>query len=149
MAPSFLNFKELRRRSRASFRTERSTDTSSNGGDNSHNTTPTDGSVTPPSISAQSDPALHLQVKDQSQPPPLPPNRPPLGSYTNRWSVSGMAGLGSPSINGKGTLPVSQYAPQISNLTENAWVCALHSIAADPPACLVSLLPCRIGTAVC
>ncbi|KAJ4291540.1 hypothetical protein N0V88_006137 [Collariella sp. IMI 366227] len=92
MAPSFLNFKELRRRSRASFRTERSTDESSE----SSNTTPTSGSLTPPSIAAQSDPALNLQLKDQL--PNLPTvvvSRPQPHPYpnggSNRYSVSGMA----------------------------------------------------------
>ncbi|KAI0474980.1 putative peptidase family-domain-containing protein [Xylariaceae sp. FL0804] len=120
MPPSLFNFKELRRRSRASFRTERSTDTSSN---DDQNATPTTGSITPPSIAAQSDPALHLQTK--GTPPPMP-TRPPLQSLTNtstnRYSVSGMAGLGSPSLNGKSTLPPSKYAPRINNISDNSWV---------------------------
>lgn len=136
MAPSFLNFKELRRRSRASFRTEHSADNSSDGAV-SHGTTTSSGSVTPPSIAHQSDPALNLQLKDsnannnnapsqaQSQPqspqlnqarPPLPPNN------SSRYSVSGMSGLGAPSINGRQTVPVSPYAPRILNVSENAWV---------------------------
>ncbi|KAK3941195.1 putative peptidase family-domain-containing protein [Diplogelasinospora grovesii] len=125
MAPSFLNIKNLRRRSRASFRTERSTDTSS---DASQGTTPTSGSVTPPSIAQQSDPALNLQLKDQLQsPPPVPNTRPPLQSQingtANRLSVSGMAGLGSPVQSGRGpSLPVSQYSPRITSVPDNSWV---------------------------
>ncbi|KAI1498432.1 putative peptidase family-domain-containing protein [Biscogniauxia marginata] len=124
MAPSLLNFREFRRRSRASFRTERSADNSSNDDHNSQNTTPTTGSITPPSIGTQSDPALTTtQSRDQSQVPPVPA-RPAVQpqANTNRYSVSGMAGLGSPSLNGKSSLPVSQYAPRITNVGENAWV---------------------------
>ncbi|KAI4861480.1 putative peptidase family-domain-containing protein [Hypoxylon rubiginosum] len=122
MAPSFLNFKELRRRSRASFRTERSTDTSSNDDHHSQNTTPTNGSITPPSLTAHSDPALNSQLKDQAQAPPVPGNRPPPQPNSYRYSVSGMTGLGSPVLNGKSSLPVSQYAPRITNVAENTWV---------------------------
>ncbi|KAI6088264.1 putative peptidase family-domain-containing protein [Hypoxylon rubiginosum] len=123
MAPSFLNFKELRRRSRASFRTERSTDTSSNDDHHSQTTTPTNGSITPPSLTTQSDPALNAQLKDQAQaPPPVPANRPPPQPNPNRYSVSGMTGLGSPLLTGKSSLPVSQYAPRIANITDNTWV---------------------------
>lgn len=125
MPPSFLNFKELRRRSRASFRTERSTDESSEA---SNITSPTTGSLTPPSIEAQSDPALNLQLKDQPQPPepaviPRPQSHPYPNGGSNRYSVSGMTGLGSPVPGGKGlSLPVSQYSPQIANLVDNSWV---------------------------
>ncbi|KAH8645649.1 putative peptidase family-domain-containing protein [Xylariales sp. PMI_506] len=123
MAPSFLNIKQLRRRSRASFRTERSnTDNSSNEDQHSHGTAPTVGSITPPSIAAQSDPALHLQVKEQ--PPPVPQTRPPIQPAPNkRYSVSGMTGIGSPVMNGRSrSFPISQYAPRISNVAENSWV---------------------------
>ncbi|KAH8174863.1 peptidase family protein [Sarocladium implicatum] len=125
MAPGFL--KELRRRSRASFRTEHSTDTSSEGAV-SHGTAPSSGSVTPPSVAQQSDPALNLQLKRNSgsqSPLPQSQSRPTLVNASNnssRYSVSGMSGLGSPSSNGKQNLPVSPYAPRVHNLTENAWV---------------------------
>ncbi|OIW26824.1 hypothetical protein CONLIGDRAFT_489852 [Coniochaeta ligniaria NRRL 30616] len=129
MAPSFLNFKELRRRSRASFRTDRSTDASSDG---SHGTTPTSGSLTPPSIPNQSDLHLNLQVKDPLDaplpPPPIPlqsrPQLPSSGSAaSNRQSVSGMTGLGSPVLGGRGpSLPVSPFSPRITNISDNAWV---------------------------
>ncbi|KAK3346268.1 putative peptidase family-domain-containing protein [Lasiosphaeria hispida] len=139
MAPSFLNFKELRRRSRASFRTETSTDTSS---DASHGTTPTTGSLTPPSIGQQSDPALNLQLKDQLPPSPAAATaRPPLqttaNGATNRYSVSGMAGLGSPVQAGRGpSLPVSQFSPRITNVPDNSWVyqkiLLVHGTVGDP-----------------
>lgn len=130
MPPSFLNFKELRRRSKASFRTDRSTDASSDG---SHGTTPTTGSLTPPSIPNQSDLNLSIQVKDQLEPPHAPPaislhSRPQLSlaasvSSGNRRSVSGMTGLGSPVMGGRGpSLPVSPYSPRLTNISDNAWV---------------------------
>lgn len=126
MAPTFLSLKDLRRRSKASFRTENSTDTSSDGA-LSHDThdTPSSGSLTPPSMAHQSDPALNLQVKDASgQNPAQAPTRPMLAPAGNssRYSVSGMTGLGSPSPNGRSNLPVSQYAPRVQNISENAWV---------------------------
>ncbi|KAF6815542.1 zinc metalloproteinase [Colletotrichum sojae] len=133
MAPSILNFRALRRRSKASFKTDRSnTDVSS---DASPGTTPTltSGASTPPSLVHASDPALDLQVKDTSQPTPRPPLQPVNNSH--RHSVSGMAGLGSP-VNGKSTLPVSQYAPRIANVAENAWVyqkvLLVHGTIGDP-----------------
>ncbi|KAK5995763.1 Putative zinc metalloproteinase [Cladobotryum mycophilum] len=126
MPPSFLNFKELRRRSRGSFRTDNSTDTSSDG-TVSQDTAPSSGSLTPPSAAHRSDPSLHLQVKDANAPhppPQQPQNRPILapGVNTSRYSVSGMSGLGSPSPNGRKTLLVSQYAPRVHNVSDNAWV---------------------------
>lgn len=137
MAPSFLNFKELRRRSKASFRTERSTDESSEA---SNNTTPTSGSLTPPSIGAVSDPALDLQLKDQLRPSlpaaiPRPQPNPYPNGASNRYSVSGMVGLGSPVPGGRGpSLPVSQYSPQITNVADSSWVSgALGSPAVKGP----------------
>jgi hypothetical protein len=132
MAPTFLN--SLRRRSRASFRTNRSTTDTSSDGAASQGESPSSGSLTPPSIDIQSDPALHLQVKDQqlqrrqsqishSQSQQQIVQRPPLTSGSNRNSVSGMSGLGAPSINGRQALPSSPYAPRLVNITENAWVC--------------------------
>ncbi|KAL2263118.1 hypothetical protein VTK26DRAFT_8139 [Humicola hyalothermophila] len=140
MAPSFLNFKELRRRSKASFRTEQSTDSSS---DSSNQTTPTSGSLTPPSIAAQSDPALNLQLKDHAQPPhataiPRPHPHPYPNGASNRHSVAGTVGLGSPvPPGGKGpSLPTSQYSPQITNVPDNSWayqkVLLVHGTIGDP-----------------
>ena len=111
----------------ASFRTERSTDVSS---DASHGTTPTSGSLTPPSIGQESDPALDLQVKESQHSPPAAAaattHPPPSGnpnSAANRYSVSGMAGLGYPAQGGRGpSLPVSQFSPRIVNVPDNSWV---------------------------
>jgi hypothetical protein len=64
-------------------------------------------------------------VKDQQYPPPppIPQNRPALNNTNKRYSVSGMTGLGSPTVNGKNkSLAVSHYSPRITNITENTWV---------------------------
>src|SRR3569833_980705 len=122
MAPSFLKFKELRRRSRASFRAEESTDTSSEES-RSHGHTPTSGSLTPPSLAHQSDTALNLQLKGSpgAVRPPLQPNA--NGNPSKRYSVPGMAGLGSPMAGGRSSsFPVSQYSPRITNINDNSWV---------------------------
>lgn len=94
--------------------------------------TPTSGSITPPSMPNQSDQALPLHLKDTSDGslPPLVPigSRPPLNpngssSTSNRQSVSGMTGLGSPVLGGRGpSLPVSPYSPRISNVADKSWV---------------------------
>lgn len=126
MAPAFL--KNLRRRSRASFRTDRSTDDSSEGAI-SNGTGPSSGLATPASTAHQSDPALDMQVSKESvsstQNAQSPVPRPPLAPVTNtkRYSSSsGMSGLGAPSAQGRPNLPVSPYAPRILNVSENAWV---------------------------
>lgn len=164
MSPSIFNLRELRRRSKASFRTERSTDTSSDGSQGGGSGTEpslTTGSLTPPSLAHSSDPALNLQLAKEASAsvgqlvavatggrggssssgddtvvlPALgaaltvPRVRPPLqpyastGSVSNRYSVSGMTGLGSP-VTGRGgpVLPVSRYAPRLTNIQENGWV---------------------------
>lgn len=127
MAPSLFNFRGLRRRSKASFRTEHSTDNSSDAGGSG--ASPTSGSLTPPSVTSASDPSLLLhdpkEAKDaqsQSQSAPATP-RPPLTATSSvyRRSISGMSGLGYPPMNG-GTAPSSPYAPKIANVSENAWV---------------------------
>ena len=126
MAPTF--FKSLRRRSRASFRTDKSTtDDSSEGGAQSHGTGPSSGVATPASIGPHSDPALNLQVKESNGSQVHLPNgngsqRPPLSSNTNRYSVGGMSGLGAPSIHGRPSLPVSQYAPRVQNAQDGIFV---------------------------
>lgn len=149
MSPSIFSFRGLRRRSKASFVTERSTDTSSDGSNGGSSAEPalTTGSLTPPSIAHSSDPALNLQLnKDgsaasvvgqldvaaeepvQSLGHTLPRLRPPPSPYAgstnrNRHSVSGMTGLGSPvSSRGGPVLPVSRYAPRLANLQDNTWV---------------------------
>lgn len=131
MAPAFL--KQLRRRSKASFKTENSTDTSSEGA-GSHGAQST-GSVTPPSFAQQSDPALHTQVKDQHggsqnrhSRPPVPP-LPVSASNSSRNSLGNTSVLGSPSMNGRTSPPLSQYAPRIHNISENSWVSTLETAA--------------------
>ncbi|KAL0939448.1 zinc metalloproteinase [Colletotrichum truncatum] len=120
MAPSILNFRALRRRSKASFRTDRSNTDISSDASQGTTPTPTSGASTPPSICHTSDPALDISEKDLSQPPARPQLQPVNNAH--RHSVSGMTGLGSPVVNGKSNLPISQYAPRIANVAENAWV---------------------------
>lgn len=144
MAPHFFNFKEMRRRSKASFRTYQSADTESEGA-----TPTTSGSVTPPSLlrlAHRSVSALSLHLKDQStirdgSAAASPVQRPPLKACANgagnRHSVSGMAGLGSPALNGRGPgLPTSQFSPRIANVTDNSWVyqkvLLVHGTIGDP-----------------
>lgn len=143
MAPSLLSIKSIRRRSKASFKTEKSSaDTTDTSSDASQGRTPTSGSLTPPSaapsVAGQSDVALHHQLSKEKLAdsiagntppvPPIPQFRPPLRAATNgsnRFSVGGMTGLGSPALGGRGPqpqLPVSPYAPQIENIRHGAWV---------------------------
>lgn len=139
MAPSFL--KEIRRRSKSSFRTDRSTDSSNASNNESNASVPKNkssstlssiygGTTTPPASSflSKSPSAGNLQQQQQQlgTPPPLPNVRPTVStSSSNRYSVSGMSGLGSPSP--KSTLPTSPYAPRILSITDNTWVCASDS----------------------
>ncbi|KAG5951124.1 hypothetical protein E4U53_003726 [Claviceps sorghi] len=139
MAPAFL--KQLRRRSRVSFRTDNSTDASSDG-TNSQHTLPSSGSITPPSVGHRSDPALDLQMQssDSSQKAPkrtISKSRPALSSVcsNSKRSVSGTSGLGAP-VNGRGTTSLSQYAPRVHNISENSWVfqkvLLLHGSIGEP-----------------
>ncbi|ROT42716.1 hypothetical protein SODALDRAFT_268011 [Sodiomyces alkalinus F11] len=130
MAPAFL--RELRRRSRASIRTEQSTDRageqystdcSSNA---SQGTVPTAGSVTPPSNHG-SEVALDLHLKDTSgqsantTPIPRPPPQPIVNVNTNRNSVASVAGWSSPTANAKANLVVSPYAPRVTNCADGTY----------------------------
>jgi hypothetical protein len=135
MAPSFLS--DFRRRSKASFRTEVSVDTSQNGlsnGQNSHSSSATPssstlnlayGSTTPPALST-SNSAANLQSVNGAPAPPVRPHAAP--SVASRQSVSGMSGLGAPNS----TLPTSQYAPRILSISDNSWVSA-------PVCCLTAM----------
>src|ERR1700710_1344464 len=124
MAPSFL--KDLRRRSKASFRTDRSTDSSNGGSNGTTDSVPTTkssstvdstyGENTPPALT-DSSPALNLQSLSNSMPPPIPNGRPIM---SNRQSVGGMSGLGS--LSPKSSLPTSPYAPRILSISDNTWV---------------------------
>ncbi|CAG8972904.1 hypothetical protein HYALB_00001324 [Hymenoscyphus albidus] len=144
MAPSFL--KEIRRRSKSSFRTNRSTDSSNASNNESGASVPTTkssstlssvyGSTTPPasSLLSKSPSAGNLQQR-LGTPPPIPNGRPTVStSSSNRYSVSGMSGLGSPSP--KSTLPTSPYAPRILSITDNTWVyqkvLSIYGTIADP-----------------
>ncbi|RDW73864.1 hypothetical protein BP5796_07306 [Coleophoma crateriformis] len=136
MAPAFL--KDFRRRSKASFRTdktERSTDSSNgtiNGSGPAAKSTSTldSGSNTPPTL-LHSSSASNLQVLGDKL------GRPTIATaQNNRYSVSGMSGLGFPSPNIKSTLPTSQYAPRILSISENTWVyqkvLLIYGTVADP-----------------
>ncbi|KAG6006091.1 hypothetical protein E4U21_007388 [Claviceps maximensis] len=140
MAPSFL--KQLRRRSRASFRTDNSTDASSDGS-NSQGTSPSSGSITPPSVGHRSDLALDFQIQSSDSLQKCPKravsqSRPALSSVcsNNRHSVPGMSSLGAPPVNGGGPISLSQYAPRVHNVSENSWVyqkvLLLHGSIGEP-----------------
>ncbi|KAL3426185.1 zinc metalloproteinase [Phlyctema vagabunda] len=135
MAPAFL--KDIRRRSKASFRREQSTD-SSNGNPNGSPSIPAakssstlnSGSNTPPTLTT-SNSSSNLQVLGEKL------GRPTVSTAaSNRYSVSGMAGLGFPSPNSKTTLPTSLYAPRIVSISDNTWVyqkvLLIYGTIADP-----------------
>ncbi|QUC18788.1 uncharacterized protein UV8b_03029 [Ustilaginoidea virens] len=125
MAPTFL--KELRRRSRASWRTDNSTDASSDG-TASQGTSPSSGSVTPPSVGHHSDPALPLQIKagkimQPHQAQTSQSLRPTMSvGNSSRHSMFGMSGVGAHPAGGRNNVTLSQYAPRIHNISENSWV---------------------------
>ncbi|KAI1319577.1 putative peptidase family-domain-containing protein [Xylariaceae sp. FL0255] len=103
------SFKDFRRRSLASFRTERSVESSSNDDPSSQGPTPSTGSITPPSLPDHSDPAISEQV---------PNGRPPLpSSQSNRYSVTSVGGdLPSPQPS------PSRYSPRITNVGQRETV---------------------------
>ena len=119
MAPQFL--KDLRRRSKASFMTDKSTDSNA-----SNITVPTSNSsstvdsgsfvdtnkIAPPSGLASHSSYQNLQGLGRQR-PQMSTN----SSNSNRTSVSGMAGLGSP----QNHLPVSPYAPRILSIADGSW----------------------------
>ncbi|KAL2752195.1 hypothetical protein ACRALDRAFT_1066245 [Sodiomyces alcalophilus JCM 7366] len=130
MAPAFL--RELRRRSKASIRTQRSsdrvgeqysTDCSSNA---SQGTVPTTGSVTPPSNHG-SDTALDIHLKDanpqsaNTAPILRPPPQPIANTNTNRNSVASLAGWSSHAGNGRASLVASPYAPRVINCADGTY----------------------------
>ncbi|KKK13014.1 zinc metalloprotein [Aspergillus rambellii] len=133
-------FKQLRRRSRASFRTTKSTETKSNesqsngemtsGKSSSTLDTASYSSVTPPSsikpnLSSHNLPALsesNGSTNGTSPSLPVPqPRPPPLMPPSQRNSYFGGS---SPSINGaaRSPQPSSPYAPRIISISENSWV---------------------------
>lgn len=133
MAPSFL--KDLRRRSRASFRTQRSTDGSTDSSSASNGTVPTTkssstlnstyGSQTPPTAVQSSNSSTNMQINgaqvDQVTPLPVRPQV-LTNTASKRQSVSGMTGLGSPSSTIPTALPASPFAPRITSISDGAWV---------------------------
>uniref|UniRef100_A0A093VDQ5 Putative zinc metalloproteinase n=2 Tax=Talaromyces marneffei PM1 TaxID=1077442 RepID=A0A093VDQ5_TALMA len=126
-------FKELRRRSKASFQTTTTTDSQSNGnapsGQSSSTIGTIDSSTTPPSSikPSLSSPNLSTlnEAVDGSAVPPVPsplPQRPvPITSQSNRHSY--YSTNGSPA-NGSIRTPVasSPYAPRIISVSDNSWV---------------------------
>jgi len=135
--PAFL--RDLRRRSKSSFNrqksdgTDSSTSNSNNDNGNGNNSVPSMpttkssstlnssyGGATPPMSNSQSSSNLQT-LNGIAPPPPIPPTRPPISSSLgNRHSVSGMSGLGSPSL--KSSIPPSPYAPRILSIADNTWV---------------------------
>ncbi|RFU31992.1 hypothetical protein B7463_g4365, partial [Scytalidium lignicola] len=143
MAPAFL--RDLRRRSKASFRTEKSTDSSSvsnvsNGAgivgspletQTSSRVNSTNGSSTPPTLPSSNSGSNLQSLTNISS----PPSHPSISTSPNsRYSVSGMAGLGSPPS--RSNLPTSQYAPRILSIGDNTWVyqkvLSVYGTAGDP-----------------
>ncbi|KAI1180984.1 metallopeptidase [Nemania sp. FL0916] len=119
MPPKF-SFKQIRRRSLASFRTTRSTDTSSNDEPSSSSQELSSvGSITPPSVTNESDPALYAQIPAAS--------RPPLESNSNRYSVAESVLSESRSTKDlqdqfQEQQPLSQYAPRVTNIRDKSTV---------------------------
>ncbi|GAD99108.1 zinc metalloproteinase [Paecilomyces variotii No. 5] len=124
-------FKELRRRSKASFRTNASSE-QSNGdmasGKSSSTIETSSSSTTPPSsikpdLSSPNLPALSQTSSNTNAsiaPSPLPQRPVPLTSQSTRNSVAGS----SFSSNGtwRSPAPSSPYAPRIISISDNSWV---------------------------
>lgn len=149
MAPSFL--KELRRRSKSSFRTEKTGRTpgsadSNTGSDegkgiesalaakSSSSLNSSSGGTTPPAPLTSPSSTTNLQtLSNGNGQHPVSPNRPTI-TTSNRYSVSGMSGLGSP--NGSTTIPVSPYAPRILSIESGSWVqqkvLSIYGVIGDP-----------------
>ncbi|KAI9892582.1 MAG: hypothetical protein M1814_001275 [Vezdaea aestivalis] len=118
MVSGFL--RDLRRRSLASFKTDKSSSDSYPGDhvtttQSSSTLSSSYGSTTPPStVPAQrSSPSLLLSSDSNAPPVPLRPK-----SQYNRYSIMGSA---NPSPNGL-VRPSSPYAPRILSITDNTWV---------------------------
>lgn len=138
MAPRF-NLKELRRRSLASFRTSRSTDTSSNDEPSSSSQELSSvGSITPPSLADESDPALHTQIPGET--------RYPHESNSNRFSVAESVASEPCSTKDlqdqlQSQQPLSQYTPRLTNITNKSTV----SSNPTPSNLLSQYYPCLPG----
>ncbi|MCJ1249415.1 hypothetical protein MMC30_006639 [Trapelia coarctata] len=121
-------FKELRRRSKASFKTEKSSNDSdgSNGSGPKTKSSSTldslfDASTSPSSLQPSLSNLVISKNGENSMPPPSRPSASNNSSNSNkRYS---MTGLSSPT-NGSPTnkLPSSPYAPRVLSISENSWV---------------------------
>lgn len=165
MAPSFFN--DIRRRSRASFRNSKSSESithentdpnATNGGNSANVTKSTNGTnitnsingivskngsaksslnslygggTTPPTPGAltTSNSASNLSSLGNNMPPPTRPTV--MTSSSNRYSVSGMSGLGSPAQKSS-----SPYAPRVLSIESNTLVyqkaISIYGVIADP-----------------
>ncbi|ESZ90655.1 hypothetical protein SBOR_8955 [Sclerotinia borealis F-4128] len=144
MAPSFL--KDFKRRSKSGAKaTDSSTGESnvSNGGSNGSN-----GSGVRSNTFTSSKSQISLNSSYGTTTPPAMPNsqsssnlngtavtRPTVSTTgSNRHSVSGMSGIGSPSS--KSALPVSPYSPRILSISDNTWVyqkvLSIYGTISDP-----------------
>ncbi|KAI0409366.1 metallopeptidase [Xylaria palmicola] len=118
--PPIFNLKQIRRRSLASFRTNRSTDTSSNEEPSSSSQELSSvGSITPPSLADESDPVLQIQSPAVTR-PQFEPN-------SNRFSVVESVGSESrstkdPQEQSQYQPALSQYAPQVTNIRDRSTV---------------------------
>ncbi|KAI9676914.1 MAG: hypothetical protein M1817_006753 [Caeruleum heppii] len=119
--PFFKDLKQLRRRSTASYNTDKSSSDSNSGTIPPTKSSSTLGSSTPPSAFPSASSSSNLQSY-LGQGPPLPA-RPQPNSVppTNRYSITS---LSSPSINGssKPSSLASPYAPRVLSVTDNSWV---------------------------
>lgn len=117
MAPSFLA--DLRKRSKTSF--SRSTEASDASNGNKPNSRSRSHTPALNGNGASSPPLTESQSMNTINTPPVPP-RPIMTSNSsrNRWSMSGLSGLGA--LSRTSSLPVSQYSPRILSITDNSWV---------------------------
>ncbi|APA14177.1 hypothetical protein sscle_12g089470 [Sclerotinia sclerotiorum 1980 UF-70] len=140
MAPSFL--KDLKRRSKPVAKT-----TDSSTGESSVSNA-SNGSGLRSNTFTSSKSQISLNSSYGATTPPTMPNsqssstlngmgvtRPTVSTTgSNRYSVSGMSGLGSPSS--KSALPVSPYSPRILSITDNTWVyqkvLSIYGTISDP-----------------
>ncbi|RWA08357.1 hypothetical protein EKO27_g6752 [Xylaria grammica] len=108
------NLKQIRRRSLATFKTNRSTDTSSNDEPSSSGQELSSvGSITPPSLAEESDPALHTQIPAMTR---------PLDSNSNRFSIAESVASEPRSTKDlqeqlqQYHQPLTQFGPRVTNI---------------------------------
>jgi len=126
MAPSFL--KDFKRRSKSGAKTTDSSTGESTGSNASGGSAPRSNTFTSSksqislnsSYGATTPPAM-TNSQSSSNLNGMGATRPIVSTTgSNRHSVSGMSGVGSPSS--KSALPVSPYSPRILSITDNTWV---------------------------